>query len=72
MWITFYGLAEMTLKLATFQSYTKILSMVKKKQSVSLYLGLHLEEKDSGITLNQINYSENLKPVAYNYDNESN
>ena len=46
--------------------------MVKKKQSVSLYLGLHLEEKDSGITLNQINYSENLKPVAYNYDNESN
>ena len=44
----------------------------KKKQAAFWYLGLHLEEKDSGITLDQINYSENVKPVAYNNDNESN
>ena len=62
----------MTLKLAIFQSYAKILSLVKKKQAAFWYLGLHLEEKDSGITLDQINYSENVKPVAYNNDNESN
>ena len=37
-----------------------------------IYLRLHIEENDSGITLDQMNYSENLKPIASNYDNESN
>ena len=32
------------------------------------YLGLHLEENDSGITLDQMNYSENLNPTASNCD----
>ena len=27
---------------------------------------------DSGITLDYTNYSENVKPIAFNYDNESN
>ena len=41
----------------------------KENHSVFRYLGLHLEENDSGITLDQMNYSENLKPIASNYDN---
>ena len=44
----------------------------KENQSVFRYLGLHLEEKDSGITLHHWNYSQNLEPTASNYDNESN
>ena len=40
----------------------------KENHSVFRYLGLHLEENDSGITLNQINYSENVKQIASNYD----
>ena len=69
--MTFCGLALMTLKQAIFQSYVKILSLVKKI-IVFRYLGLHLEENDSGITLDQMNYSKNLKPIASNCDNESN
>ena len=61
----------MTLTLAIFQSNVKILSLVKKI-IVFRYLGLHLEENYSGITLDQMNYSENLRQVASNYDNESN
>ena len=57
----------MTLQQTIFQSYVKILSFVKKI-IVFRYLGLHLEENDSGITLNQINYSENVKQIASNYD----
>ena len=44
----------------------------KENRSVFRYLGLHLEENDSGITLDQMNYSKNLKPIASNCDNESN
>ena len=54
------------------------MSLVKKIITFR-YLGLHLQENDSGITLDQMNYSENLKLFrktenysASNYDNESN
>ena len=57
-------------------SYTsKLLKNVvigKENHSAFWHLGLHLEENDSGISLDQMNYSENLKPIASNYDNESN
>ena len=35
----------------------------KENHSVFQYLGLHLNEHDSEITLDQINYTENLKPI---------
>ena len=41
----------------------------KENHSVFWYLGLHLQET---ILELQMNYSENLKPIASNYDNESN
>ena len=58
--MTFYGLAQ-----TIFKSYIKILLLVKKI-IVFWCLGLHLDEKDSVITLDQTNYSENLKPIASN------
>ena len=44
----------------------------KENHSAFRYLGLHLEENFPRITLDQMNYSENLKPIASNYDNEIN
>lgn len=35
----------------------------KESHSIFQYLGLHLNEHDSEITLDQINYAENLKPI---------
>ena len=35
----------------------------KESHSIFHYLGLHLNEHDSEITLDQINYAENLKPI---------
>ena len=64
--MTFYGLAQ-----TIFKSYIKILLLVKKI-IVFWCLGLHLDKKDSVITLDPTNYSENLKLIASNYDNESN
>ena len=71
LWITFCGLALTTLKQATFQSCMKILSLVNKI-IVFQYLGLHAQENDSGITLDQMNYSGSLKTIAPNYYNKSN
>ena len=48
--MTFYGLAQMTLKQTIFQSQGKIVLLVKKI-IVFQYLGLHLVENDSRITL---------------------
>ena len=36
----------------------------KENQSVFKYLGINLTEKNSGITIDQINYSENIKPIV--------
>ena len=66
--MTFHGLAQMTLKQTTFPSYVKILSLVKKI-IVFQYLGLQLGENNSSITLDQMYYSETMKPIASNYDN---
>ena len=44
----------------------------KEGHSVFWYLGLHPGENDFGTILDQMNYSENLKPIASYYDNESN
>ena len=35
----------------------------KENQSIFKYLGINLIEKDSDITIDQINYSENIKPI---------
>ena len=35
----------------------------KENQSIFKYLGINLIEKDSDITIGQINYSENIKPI---------
>ena len=52
--MTLYGLAQMTLKQIIFQSFV----ISKENHSVFQYLGLHLEENDFGITLDQMNYSK--------------
>ena len=70
LWITFYGLAQMTMKQTIFQSYVQILPLVKKI-IVFRYTVLRLEQNDSRIPFNQMNYLENLKLIASNY-NESN
>ena len=44
----------------------------KENHSVFWYLSLHLEENDHEITLHQMYYSENMKPIASNYDNDNN
>ena len=69
--MTFYGLAQMTLKQTIFQSYVKISSLAKII-IVFRYLGLHLEENDFRVTLDQMNYSKKLKPIDSNYNNANN
>lgn len=44
----------------------------KQNHFLFRYLGLHLEENDSGITLGQMYYLENMKPIDSNYDNDGN
>ena len=41
----------------------------KENQSVFKYLGINLIEKDSDITIDQINYSENIKPINLTNNN---
>ena len=37
----------------------------KENQSIFQYIGINLIENDSKITIDQINYAENLKPLNH-------
>ena len=44
----------------------------RENHSVFQYLGLHLNEQDSEITIDQINYSDNLKSITLSNNAEIN
>ena len=47
-----------------------ILMIGKENQSIFQYLGINLMENDSKITIDQISYTENLKPINRIHNNK--